>query len=161
MDLNIVKDPITVVIAVLGWIVGHYFNSQRDAAANRKKMVTGYLVDAYRKLNAFACVLASRAKGTSSLAADINSAVGDVQLFGTTKQIQLTKEIAEHMVRFRSIPNQQLTELLHDLRDALRTELKLDAIDTPIAHLNIEFSANEVNQTNKMAGGDASLDNAS
>ncbi|GEM_PF-2243038 len=156
MDLDIAKVAIGVVIAVAGWIVGHIFNSRRDAAVNRKKMVTSYLVDAYRKLNTFACVLASGAEGTPSLAEDINSAVGDVQLFGTPMQIQLVKEIAEHMVGKRHVPGEQLTALLHDLRDALRTELDLDAIDAPIAHLHIGFSTNEVNpRPNKVAGGDA------
>lgn len=155
MDLDIVKVAIGVVITVAGWIVGHYFNTRRDAAENRKKMVTGYLVDAYRKLNALACVLVSSAKGVPSLAEDINSAVGDVQLFGTPKQIRLVKDIAEHMARTRYVPGEQLTELLHDLRDALRTELDLDAIDAPIAHLHIGFSANEVKQPNKAVGGNS------
>lgn len=139
VDFNIVKIAISVAIAVGGWIIGHYFNSRRDAEVNRKKMVTEYLVNAYRKMNVFASVLASGAKGNQSLADDINSAVGDVQLFGNMKQIQLVKEIAEYIQKNKCVDTDKLSELLHDLRNALRTELVLNAIESPIAHLYMQF----------------------
>ncbi len=149
MDLDVIKVGIGVIIAVIGWIVGHHFNSRRDAAANRKKLMTEYLVGAYRKLNSFACVLASGAKGTATLAEDINLAVGDIQLFGTQRQIQLVKEVSEHMVKKREVPGQKLVDLLLDLRDSLRIELGLEATDLPVAHLHIEFSEVMTNQPNK------------
>ncbi|MFW8602476.1 hypothetical protein ACOHYD_13475 [Desulfobacterota bacterium M19] len=139
MDLDVIKVGISVIVAVVGWIVGHHFNSRRDDVANRKKLITGYLVDAYRKLNSFACVLVSRAKGTESLAEDINSAVGDIQLFGTQRQIQLVKEISEHMVAKHEVPGEKLHDLLLDLRNSLRAELGLKPIDLPVAHLHLEY----------------------
>ncbi len=140
MDLDIVKVIISTVIAVVGWIVGHYFNSRRDATANRKRIVTDYQINSYRKLNAFACALVTSAEGTQSLADDINSAVGDIQLFGTHKQIQLVKSISEQISKTKTVPCQQLTELLLNLRDSLRIELDLVSIEAPIAHLHIEFN---------------------
>jgi hypothetical protein len=149
MDLDIVKVGISVIIAVLGWIVGHYFNSKRDVAANRKKLMTGYLIEAYRKLNSFASVLACGAKATATLVEDINSVVSDIQLFGTKKQIQLVKEISECIVEIHGVPGKKLDDLLNDLRDSLRSELGLEATDLPIAHLHGEFSEVTTNQPNK------------
>lgn len=118
-------------------------------------MMTEYLVNAYRKLNSFACVLASRERGTASLAADINSAVGDIQLFGSEEQIQLVKEISEHMVESHEVPGQKLVALLLDLRNCLRCELGLETIDLPIAHLHIVYSDVVKNQPNQRLQGDA------
>lgn len=155
MDFDVVKVGISVIIAVVGWIVGHHFNSRRDAAANRKKLMTGYLVDAYRKLNSFACVLSSGAKGTASLAVDINSAVGDIQLFGTKRQIQLVREISEHIVADHAVPGQKLVDLLLNLRDSLRVELGLEPIELPVIHLHIEYSEIMTDQPNKTNAADA------
>lgn len=140
MNLNIIKVVISVVVIVAGWIVGHYFNSRRDSAANRRKMVTSYLVDAYRKLNTFACVLTSGAKAYQSLVEDFNSAIGDIQLFGSLEQIKLVKSIAEYMAQTNKVPGDHLTELLHNLRNALRNELDLGATDLSIAHLRLAYS---------------------
>ena len=155
MNFDVVKVGISVIIAVVGWIVGHYFNSRRDAAANRKKLMTGYLVDAYRKLNSFACILASGANGTASLAVDINSAVADIQIFGTKRQIQLVKEISEYIVTDHTIPGQKLVDLLLNLRDSLRTELGLEPINGPVAHLHIQYTESMTDQPNKANAADA------
>jgi uncharacterized protein YeeX (DUF496 family) len=155
MDFDILKVVISVIIAVVGWIVGHHFNSRRDVAANRKKLMTGYLVDAYRKLNSFACVLTSGAKGTESLAMDINSAVSDIQLLGTKRQIQLVKEISEHIGREHTVPSQKLTDLLLNLRNSLRVELNLEQIDDSVAHFHIEYSESMIDRHNIAKSADA------
>lgn len=156
MDLNVVNIAISTVIAVGGWVIGHYFNSRRDAAANRKKMVTSYLVDAYEKLNAFACACAVHTEGSQSLAEGVNSAVADVQLFGTPKQIQLAKSIVKHFSgESRISGGNPLTDLLVDLRNTLRTELRLDAINEPIFFSVMKFSTNEVKLSNPTLNSDA------
>ena len=141
MNLDIIKVGISVFIAIAGWITGHYFNSKRDTVANRKKLVTEYQIDAYRKLNSLACVLVNRTKGTKSLEEDIHSAVGDIQIFGTRRQIELVKEISEHLAKKGGVPGSHLNDLLVDLRNSLRTELGLDTVDFPIAHFPIEYAA--------------------
>lgn len=148
MDIDFVKVVIGVIVAVASWIVGHMFNSRRDAVVNRKEQMTVYLIDAYRKLNCFAGVLAINGKGTATLAENINSAVGDIQLFGTKEQIRLVKEISEHMVARKEVPDQKLVDLLLNLRDSLRAELGLEKIELPIAHFHIEYSENN-NQPNQ------------
>ena len=134
MDLEFAKIATGVVLAVVGWVVGHRFNARRDAVASRRELINGYLVVAYRKLNHFACVVASGSSGTSAMAEDLTSAIGDVQLFGTLRQINLARQIAELLTE-RKLPAPLLTDLLQDLRRTLRSERDLEATEAPVAYL--------------------------
>jgi hypothetical protein len=49
-NLEIYKILITVIIAALGWIAAHYFNSKRDRALKRRELITTHLINAYRIL---------------------------------------------------------------------------------------------------------------
>lgn len=143
MEIELAKVAIGVVIAVVGWVVGHRFNARRDLAASRREIINGYLIDAYRKLNQFACVVASGSAGSSSMAENLTSAIGDIQLFGTPAQINLAREFSEQLATQKSVPTVLLTELLQRLRRTLRAELRLEATDVPIAHLLVGYNSPE------------------
>jgi hypothetical protein len=146
LDLELTKIATGVVLAVVGWVVGHRFNARRDAEASRRELINGYLVAAYRKLNYFACVVASGSHGSPAMAADLTSAIGDVQLFGTLRQIKLARGFAEQLLA-KNLPAPMLTDLLQDLRRTLRSELHLEATEAPIAHLLVGYSESGAGQT--------------
>jgi hypothetical protein len=57
---------------------------------------------------------------------DLESAVDDIQLFGTRKQVAAAQEFARNMAHHREA---SLDGLLADLREDLRKELQLDPIE--------------------------------
>lgn len=117
--------PVTAV--VIGWFVAHRFNSQKDLAARRRELIVGYLIDAYRKLERSADAVEPQESWK-----DMESALADIQLFGSTKQVELAQkfanEISSHQTAFT-------TTLLEEIRKSLRAELELDPATVPIIHL--------------------------
>jgi len=106
---------------VLGWWVVNFFSKWRDIANDRRKLRTQYLLEAYRRLEG-----ASHREGRQKEFEDqLESAVADVQLLGTPKQAELAAQfgidIAKNGVAY-------MDDLLRDLRDSLRSELKLEPL---------------------------------
>jgi hypothetical protein len=156
MNWNI---SVTIILAVAGWIVYHYLTSQRDIAQKRREIITNHLIEAYRELDYFAKWLLLINKGTSTPAEVINStspprsyprnkgasfpteainrAIADIQLFGSLKQIKLARDFSEKMVSGDLTSVIELNSIIHDLRDSLRSELKLPETKEKIAFLNM------------------------
>ena len=86
------------------------------------------------------------------MAEDLTSAIGDVQLFGTLRQINLARQIAELLTE-RKLPAPLLTDLLQDLRRTLRSELDLEATEAPIAHLLVGYRDSGAVQTKHVGVG--------
>lgn len=111
---------ITLGCTVLGWFVGHVMASKRSLVNKKREMRCSYLIDAYRRI-----------EDTSQRAMDENkriqleSAVADIQLFGTLEQIEMARECAQSLQKDSSA---DFTPLLKKLRNDLRKELKLEAI---------------------------------
>lgn len=120
---------VTTLAAILGWIVAHYLTARRDLANKRRELRVKYLIDAYRQLEG-----AAHRDESSNRWADIESAVADIQLFGTPKQVEMARRFAEEFAKNRSAA---LDSLLSDLRESLRTELQLESVAAGIMHLRI------------------------
>ncbi|MHC1713149.1 MAG: hypothetical protein AB9872_13460 [Solidesulfovibrio sp.] len=117
---------LAIVVAIVGWLVAHWLTSKRDLANERRKLKVTYLIEAYRKLEA--------ASNTNDIFSNkqLESAIADIQLLGTIRQVLLAKEFSESIAE----KNQgSLNELLFDLRQTLRLELQLDPIKEPISYL--------------------------
>jgi len=87
-----------------------------------------YLLDAWRSL-----ANATNRKDNSR-SNELESAIEDIQLLGTDKQIKLAIRFAEEFARNNKA---DLDELLNDLRSDLRKELKLEIAANRIKHLRI------------------------
>jgi hypothetical protein len=123
--------PAAVVVA--GWFVVHRFNSSKDFAARRRELIVGYLLDAYRKLERSA-----EAVEPADSWKDMESAVADIQIFGSAKQVVLAQQFANEIA---SSHTASATTLLKELRQSLRAELKLEPVSQSIIHLR--FRRNE------------------
>jgi hypothetical protein len=90
------------------------------------------LIEAYRRL----ATATERKETNAEYVAALDSAIVDVQLFGTPDQIASAQEFAKQLAEHRAA---QLTELLASLRDDLREELKLDRVEGPLVVLRPVF----------------------
>jgi hypothetical protein len=107
-------------------------------ATNRIEVRVGYLIEAYRRLEA----------GTSRGAIDgteygrgFESAIADIQLFGTVEQVRLAKQLAIDIADRKK--DASAGPLLLSLRDSLRIELHLGVIEEEPIHFRLRQSGQQ------------------
>lgn len=114
------KTLIPVLIAVVGWIVGHHFHSKRDRDNKLRDLRIQFLLDAYRRLE-FA---ANRPEAAKNEQDNFESAIADIQLLGTKRQIE---ELMNYVDELNSKNcRASINPLLTTLRLHLRQELDLE-----------------------------------
>jgi uridine kinase len=129
MEEYIIKILSTAVIAVFGWVVAHYFTSRREVKNKQREIKVAYLIKAYQKLEN--CIQ----RDLKDLGKDLESTVANIQLFGSEKQIKLTKKIANDISKNGSA---DLESLLKSLRTDLRKELQLSENDSNVQFLRMQ-----------------------
>jgi hypothetical protein len=95
---------------------------RRERIAKRRDLRVQFLIDVYRRLES----VSNRPFSKETVGA-LESAIADIQLFGSPQQVRLAQEFAAGYARDRTHPIQPM---LTDLRDDLRRELQLEA--TPL-----------------------------
>jgi hypothetical protein len=110
LNLEIWKIIVTVVIAVIGWILAHRFNTIRDRALKRRELIITHLINAYRILaNDF-----TRREASLEIDLKLETVISELQLFGSKKQINLAKKLADDFTKGGDV---YVDDLLNDLRD--------------------------------------------
>jgi hypothetical protein len=122
---------ITAVVAVVGWYAAHRLSAKRDRANKRRELRVQYLIEAYRRLEHV-----SNRPIDPEATTDFEQAIADIQLFGTPRQVSLSREFA---VQFARVGTHPLDPLLNDLRNTLRTELDLEPIEYGITYLRMSY----------------------
>jgi hypothetical protein len=108
----------TLVVAGLGSWIAHRLSARRDIVNERRKLRIAYLLEAYRRLES----AANRSDKTPDQARAFESAVADIQLLGTSEQVQTTiKYLRQHA----SGAGAQIDDVLRVLRKDLRREMGL------------------------------------
>jgi hypothetical protein len=113
---------ITTLVAIIGWYVAHFFASKRDQEKKNREVRIQYLIEAYRLL---ANASNRKPEPKSQYFRDMESAVADIQLFGTDSQVTKLNAFLNEFERTKKGP---LDPLLSDLRDDLREEMKLSGL---------------------------------
>ena len=121
------------MVAIASWYVVHRLSIDRDQRIKRRDLRVQYLIEAYRRLES-----AAHRTDLSAFARDLESALTDVQLFGTGRQVQLAHEFAESMARDHTAA---LDPLVADIRSELRSELRLEAVPDRIVVFRYHESA--------------------
>lgn len=121
MDFDYLKIFTSIILAVFGWILGHYFNTKRDKSLKKRELSTSYLISAYRVL---ANDISTR-KSTTESNKKFEDLLSDIQLFGSLEQINMAKALAKDLANSGSY---ELDPLINNLRDELRKELELKAV---------------------------------
>lgn len=111
---------ITVALAIVGWYAVHRLSMNRDQENKRHDMRIRYLLEAYRRLEN-----AANRPDLSDYARDVESALADIQLLGSQKQVQLAHEFAVSMAKDSTA---LLDPLVTDIRAELRRELRLTTL---------------------------------
>ena len=100
-----------------------------DRANNRREIQVSYLVDAFR------CLGNGVHERVFDYAADFESAVLDVQLFGSIAQIESVQKFVQEFAKKKEA---SLDELLSQLRNDLRKELRLPEVEGSLWWLRLE-----------------------
>lgn len=124
---------VTTATAIGGWFIAHALAAARDDRSRRREVRRGFLLEAYRKLEAGA----SRGPLHDSGFADgFESAIADIQLLGTKKQVKMAKELSRAIAT--GAEDASAGPLLLSLRDELRRELDLEALGEAPIHFRLQ-----------------------
>jgi len=83
--LDIIKFTGTALIAVISWVIGHYFNSKRDQTNKRRDLTNQHLINAYRILTN---EIVQRPQ-TKESDQKLELIIAEIQLFGSNEQIEM------------------------------------------------------------------------
>lgn len=103
---------------------------KRDQTNKRRDLQVQYLIEAYRRIER----AANRPKDFNNNI-ELESAIADIQLFGTAQQVRLAEKFAFDIA---NNSNASTDELLVNLRDELRRELKLEVVNPEITYLRLD-----------------------
>tara|TARA_R110001583_G_scaffold170199_1_gene323557 strand:- start:261 stop:686 length:426 start_codon:yes stop_codon:yes gene_type:complete len=133
-DLEIIKyiaaPSSAALVVVMGWAVAHYLAQRRDRKTKARELSTEYLISAYRSL-----FRVGVERFIAKNAVECENAIADIQLFGSLKQIELAEKYTKEISNEGSA---DLTEIIKELRQSLRSELKLSKANDEIHFLKID-----------------------
>lgn len=131
MDLDYIKISITIALAVVGWLIGHYFTARRDVENKRRELVIGHLIDAYRVLTNEV----SHRSESQERNVKLENILSDIQLFSSGEQIALAKQLADEVAAGGIF---ELDPLILSLRNDLRNQLNLSVVKGNVKWLRFE-----------------------
>ena len=123
---------VPAIVVLVGWFVGHWLNVQRDQANKKTELRVQYLIEAYRRLEYIADRPAIKIDGDKRH--DVESAIADIQLFGSPDEIRLAIKWAGDVA---GTGKGTVKDLLKELRRDLRKELQLEDVDEVIHYLRL------------------------
>ncbi|UAK42812.1 hypothetical protein K8P02_00525 [Bacteroides nordii] len=116
---SLIISLIALVFSFFSLFIVHSLNKKRDLINKKKEMRIKYLITAWQLLES------ASNRHDASLINNLEKAIADIQLFGSLKQIQLSKEFVSDMKTNRTADT---SKLLNELRNDLRKELDLDTV---------------------------------
>jgi len=122
MDPEAYSLIITALLVIAGWYIVHRLSDRRSLDEAKRKLVIDHRISAFR-------VLAneiSHRRPTPERARMIEDLLSEIQLFGSTDEVQLVKDFADLLVKKNEV---DLNGLLNRLRDNLRDQLGLVPIE--------------------------------
>ncbi len=131
MGIDYFKIIATVSIAVVGWVVGHYFTTKRDKNHKRREISIEHLINAYRILTNEI----SHRQQSNERSTKLENILSDIQLFGSTEQVELAKQLAVEVATGGEF---QLDPLINSLRNDLRKQLGLCSINGNVKWLRFK-----------------------
>ena len=113
----------SILIAIAVAYATHYLTSQRELKNRRREQRISYLIAAY---HAFSSVCNRDRKDNNDRIGEIEQAIASIKLLGSRKQICLVQKLETELVNHGGF---SVGDLLVNLRDSLRKELGVEAID--------------------------------
>lgn len=117
-------------VTAIGWLVIHSLALRRDQSTKRRDPSITFIIEAWRRLGhaGGAQIRDPKSPENRQYVEDIERALGDIQLFGSAKQVELALSFAEGL---RDQKTASIDALLKDLRADLRNELGLLPLQSP------------------------------
>jgi hypothetical protein len=126
----LIPASIASIVAVVGWVIGHRFNSERDLKNNQRQLRLKYLIEAYDTF----LELGGNVDILGNYRA-VEKSVHDLQLFGTPEHIRLCKKFVDDVTTDGKANH---NELVIAIRNFIRDELGLEIMDEKHFSLKIE-----------------------
>lgn len=128
MEIDYLKIIVTIFLAVVGWVIGHYFTDRRAIKSKRRDIVSEHLINAFRILTNEI----SHREQTPERRKKLENILSDIQLFGSIDQVTLARRLADEVAAHKVF---ELDPLINSLRDDLRNELGLKNVSGNIKWL--------------------------
>ena len=115
------------VVVIAGWLYTDFQDREQD----RREVRTNYLIENFRTLNCIAIQGQSMTENqgqsmTENHANALNKVAWDINILGTSEQIELARKFAEDMASGKGA---DAMDLLMSLRDELRKELGMKSLE--------------------------------
>ena len=131
MSIDYLKIVVTIILAVIGWIIGHHFTRKRDVMSKKREITLDHLINAYRILTHDI----TRRPETKERNEKLEAIISDIQLFGSEEQIELVKELVDTVVAGGEF---RLDLLTNNLRNDLRKQIGLKPAKGNVKWLRFE-----------------------
>lgn len=118
---EIIAAFISAIVAVVVWYLSARDLRKLDRENKKREIRLQFLIDAYRKIESSS----NRAplEFESMYACNIESAISDIQLFGSRKQVEFAQQVSDTLAKTGYV---KYDDLLNELRRDLREELSLE-----------------------------------
>jgi hypothetical protein len=120
---------ISIISGLILLIVGYFLGKRQDVINKRREMRVNYLINAWRLIED------SASRKDNKQNKNLETAIADIQLFGSKKQIKLVQTFADD---FANNGVCDALTLLINLRNDLRKELHLEKVSDTFKFLRIE-----------------------
>lgn len=117
---------VTASVAFFGAWLAHAFAASRDRKNKRRDQRITFLIEAYRRLE----FISNRPSLDDSQ--PIESAIADIQLFGSPSQVRLAQAFVNE---FAATKSASLDTILAEVRKDLRAELQLESVPEKLLFL--------------------------
>src|SRR5258706_11083029 len=126
---EIIAASIGAIASVVVWYLSKRDLAKKERENKRREIRLNFLIDAYRRLES----AGNRPiPPESEYARNIESAIADIQLFGSQRQVELAQIVAKTLAEMGET---SFDEILNELRNDLRKELELDLLPSDRAIL--------------------------
>lgn len=130
MDWKIlIPTTIATMVAIIGWVVAHKFNAERDVKNKQRELRIKHLAESYE-------VFIELGRNIDILGnyREVERAISHIHLYGNTKQIELCEKFVNEIAL---LGNANHTELVIEIRNFIREELGLQILNTKLSLLKI------------------------
>ena len=145
--MELLQVGVGVVLAVVGWVIGHRFTSERDVKNSQRAIRVRALAEAYTALvrSGTDGVLIKREEDRSITngAKPVQDAIALIHLYGTQEQSALASKYAGQMEKEGG---GEVTELVNALRKDIRESLGGSDIEGQPHYLKVTFRDTKPNQ---------------
>lgn len=131
----VIGSAVTIAVAIAGWMVVHRLTLAREIKSKQRETIVKFLIEAYQKLVSLAYDSKYGKQGKDEYlqrVGELQSVMLNIQLFGSSEQISLAKDILNGIANKSPI---DFLPLLNKLRDDLRGELQLPEVKEELLFL--------------------------